>query len=198
MQRDATQIQELRRSLAIIREFVTLVRDGVAGPVTPEQHRCLDPVLRNAERLLARSGRPADARGVETDAAPRVLVVDDDPQALELMVDVLGGSPLELRIETATSAYEACVRFGAAAPDLVVLDLHLPGGDSRRTLASMRDERPETRFLAVSGDPERFEAVRRLGCSACLSKPFHTRQLLELVGRLVAPPGAARPDLAVG
>jgi signal transduction histidine kinase/ActR/RegA family two-component response regulator len=42
---------EMRTPLAIIREFASLVRDGVSGPIVPEQAECLDAVLRNCDRL---------------------------------------------------------------------------------------------------------------------------------------------------
>lgn len=42
---------ELRTPLTIINTFVSLVNDGIAGPVAPKQKECLDTVLRNCERL---------------------------------------------------------------------------------------------------------------------------------------------------
>jgi signal transduction histidine kinase len=47
----STVSHELRTPLAIVREFVALVHDGVAGPVNPEQTDCLESALRNCDRL---------------------------------------------------------------------------------------------------------------------------------------------------
>jgi phosphoserine phosphatase RsbU/P len=47
----STVSHEMRTPLAIIREFVSLVYDGIPGPLTPEQVECLDAALRNCDRL---------------------------------------------------------------------------------------------------------------------------------------------------
>jgi signal transduction histidine kinase len=49
----STVSHEMRTPLAIIREFVSLVRDGVAGPVSEQQDECLQSALRNCDRLTA-------------------------------------------------------------------------------------------------------------------------------------------------
>ena len=115
-----------------------------------------------------------------------VLIVDDDEQVLELVSDVLERSDLDLQIETTASGYDACVHFGECEPDLVVLDLHMPGVDGAQALTSMRNaSRRGARFLAVSGDPSRFEAMLKRGCDACLAKPFHNSDLIDQVATLL-------------
>lgn len=49
----STVSHEMRTPLAIIREFVSLVYDGIPGPLTPEQVECLDAALRNCDRLTS-------------------------------------------------------------------------------------------------------------------------------------------------
>jgi nitrogen-specific signal transduction histidine kinase/ActR/RegA family two-component response regulator len=49
----STASHEMRTPLAIIREFLSLVRDGTSGPVTAPQAECLDSALRNCDRLAA-------------------------------------------------------------------------------------------------------------------------------------------------
>jgi signal transduction histidine kinase len=49
----STASHEMRTPLTIIREFVSLVHDGVVGPITPEQAECLSDALRNCDRLTA-------------------------------------------------------------------------------------------------------------------------------------------------
>ncbi len=119
-------------------------------------------------------------------AGRQVLIVDDDEMVLGLVADILRRSGLGLEVETTMSGYDACVRFGEHEPDLVILDLHMPGVDGVQALASMlHARRRQARFLAISGHPERFEEVLGLGCTDCLAKPFHNDELLEKVNRLL-------------
>ncbi len=47
----STASHELRAPLAIIREFLSLVRDGISGPISSKQEECLDSALSNCDRL---------------------------------------------------------------------------------------------------------------------------------------------------
>jgi signal transduction histidine kinase len=62
----STASHELRTPLAIIREYVSLVYDGIAGPITPEQVDCLSSALRNCDRLSALINDLLDLSKIET------------------------------------------------------------------------------------------------------------------------------------
>lgn len=72
----------------------------------------------------------------------RVLVVDDDPDALRLMERLLTAVPHSYDIVKATSGVTALEKMREAPPDVILLDLVMPGMDGRQTLLAMRgDER---------------------------------------------------------
>lgn len=77
---------------------------------------------------------------------PRVLLIDDEPDFLELTRIYLEG--LGLRVECARTAGEAIARAVARPPDVILLDILLPGADGLEILETLRDE-PETRAVPV-------------------------------------------------
>ncbi|MFQ6008817.1 MAG: sensor histidine kinase, partial [Candidatus Zixiibacteriota bacterium] len=57
---------ELRTPLAIVKEYVTLIRDGFTGPVTDDQQECLDTALRNCNRVAQLIGNIIDLQRMES------------------------------------------------------------------------------------------------------------------------------------
>jgi CheY-like chemotaxis protein len=81
------------------------------------------------------------------DASPgTVLVVDDDAQVRGLLVALL--RPRGYQVETASSAEEAQERLKTLRPDVLLLDLHLPGKSGQEVLAHLRAD-PLTRLLPI-------------------------------------------------
>ncbi len=126
---------------------------------------------------------------------PRILVVEDNPANMKLVVLMLEGRGYEiLQAEDA----ETGLRIAREeAPHLILMDMHLPGMDGLAATRLLKGD-PATReirivaltALAMKGDRERIEAA---GCDDYLSKPFHYQQLLETVERsLSLPPPLVR------
>ena len=87
-------------------------------------------------------------------------------------------------------------------PDVVLLDVHLPGGGGQAVLGGSRPHHPEVRFLAlsVSDAPEDVIAVIRAGARGYVTKTISGEELLQAVYRVdggrrgvLAPPGRLRP-----
>ena len=144
--------------------------------------------------------------GTETTAsAIRVFVVDDHPlvrsgvrSELEGRVDVVG---------TAGDVDEAVAGIAAARPDVVLVDVHMPGGGGaeliRRVLAVAPSEAgdeaaPAPRFLAlsVSDAAEDVIAVIRAGARGYLTKTVSGAELAEAIGRVAAGDAVFSPRLA--
>jgi CheY-like chemotaxis protein len=113
-----------------------------------------------------------------------VLVVDDSPE-IQRYLRVL----LELdshHVETANSGYEALqsLRRGCA-PDVVLLDLQMPGMDGLETLRRLRQLRPHSKVIMCSGldDPEKIREAASLGAHAYLVKPVQHLYLSAAVER---------------
>jgi len=120
----------------------------------------------------------------------RILVVDDNLANLKLAGDLCECEGYVVdRAQSAEGALEAILRH---CPDLILMDLALPGMDGLELTRYLRG-RPDTRHIqvvaltafAMKNDEER---AREAGCDAYLAKPIDTRALPELLAGLLARP----------
>jgi two-component system, OmpR family, phosphate regulon response regulator PhoB len=121
-----------------------------------------------------------------------VLVVEDEPDIRNLIVHHLEREGFRCR--TAAAGAEALTRVRSGAPDLVVLDLMLPGMDGLEVCRRLRAD-PATAALPIIMLTAKADEVDRvvgleLGADDYLAKPFSTR---ELVARVRAVLRRARP-----
>lgn len=83
-------------------------------------------------------------------------------------------------------------------PDVVLLDVHLPGGGGQAVLRGVHARHPDVRFLAlsVSDDPEDVIAVIRAGARGYITKTISGTELLQAVARVGAGDAVFSPRLA--
>jgi DNA-binding response OmpR family regulator len=113
-------------------------------------------------------------------AAPRILVVDDDPTVAEVVARYLAREGFD--VETESDGQAALDRALAAPPDLVVLDLMLPRLDGLEVFRRLRAVAPvPTIMLTARGDEEDRVAGLDLGADDYLAKPFSPRELTARV-----------------
>ena len=134
----------------------------------------------------------------------RVLVVDDEADITALVAYHLAKAGY--RVSTAASGVEALNAVREERPDLVVLDLMLPGRSGFDVLTELRS-RPETKDVGVvlltakKDEPDRIKGLS-LGADDYLAKPFSPQELVLRVGavlrRLTAPAVSAGGVLAAG
>ena len=116
----------------------------------------------------------------------RVLVADDDPDILKIVVSNLRAEGFE--VDAVTNGAEAQARALRTLPDLIVLDVTMPGRNGLEVLAALR-ARPETAEIPVvlltarSSDSDIWEGWKA-GAAYYLTKPFDTDQLIGFVNRL--------------
>src|SRR3954468_13205475 len=114
-----------------------------------------------------------------------VLVVDDEEDSRGLLTSLL--ETLGYRVEAAGSGQEALGRLSAVAgtPDLVVLDVVMPGVDGMETLRRYREAGGRQPVIMVSGLDEAQVAMQamRLGASEYITKPFNPEELREVMER---------------
>ncbi|WP_051195811.1 MULTISPECIES: response regulator transcription factor [Thermaceae] len=114
----------------------------------------------------------------------RVLVVDDDPSIQRLMrrlLELLGCS-----VEVVGSGEECLLRLEAGPPDLLILDLMLPGLDGAAVLQRLRARRLALPVLVISAKDEAESLPGELpGVSAYLTKPVRIGELVEVVSGLL-------------
>ena len=116
-----------------------------------------------------------------------VLVVDDDAQVRGLLVALL--EPRGYVTRTAGSAEEAQEQLKAFRPDVILLDLHLPGKSGQDVLAQLRAD-PVTRLLPVimiTGGATGEDRLRAMagGVTDFVSKPFVSGELVARIRSLV-------------
>ena len=92
----------------------------------------------------------------------------------------------------------AVARMAATAPDVVLLDVHLPGGGGQRVIAAVRDDPAPPRFLAlsVSDSAEDVIAVVRAGARGYVTKTIDADELLAAVLRVHDGDAVFSPRLA--
>jgi len=134
----------------------------------------------------------------------KVLVVDDDPVTRHLLQSVLEKEGF--KIATAADGNEALVearRAGADAPDLILLDVWMPGMSGLDVLGRLRDEGLTPRVVVMTSDdtPETLLQALRGQALHFIAKPIASSALVEMVETALAAdasPGieivSARPD----
>jgi len=110
----------------------------------------------------------------------RILIVDDDPELRELLRGYLGGNGFEVDVAEDGAAMRQ--RIAAAAPDLVILDLMLPGEDGLALCRELRAESslPILMLTARGEDTDRIVGLE-MGADDYLPKPFNPRELLARI-----------------
>jgi response regulator RpfG family c-di-GMP phosphodiesterase len=115
----------------------------------------------------------------------RILLVDDEPALRELLRVTFEGA--DVAVDEAGSASEAQRAISNARPDLVVLDLRMPGVGGAELCAQLKAE-PRTRdipiVLLTGADAEEAQRARDAGAEALVRKPFSPLELLTVVERL--------------
>jgi CheY-like chemotaxis protein len=106
---------------------------------------------------------------------PTILLVDDDAdirRVAALSLERIGG----FRVALASSGEEAIERAVAEPPDLLLLDVSMPGTDGPATLAALRrdsrTERVPVVFFTAIANAEEVTRLRALGAVGVVGKPF--------------------------
>jgi DNA-binding NarL/FixJ family response regulator len=129
-------------------------------------------------------------------ATPTVVIVDDHrifrtgvKAELDGMVEVLG---------EAESVEDAVRAITELEPEVVLLDVHMPGGGGVEVIGQVSRARPQQRFLAlsVSDDPQDVIAIVRAGARGYVTKTITGEELADAVGRVRDGDAVFSPRLA--
>lgn len=122
----------------------------------------------------------------------RILIVEDHPTMREAMRLVLEGEGFE--IDEAPDGQRALEMMRADAPDLVFLDMNMPGSSGAEVLAEVRGD-PSTagiRVIVVTADGEEGRGrAMAIGADDYFTKPFSPATLLDTVEQVLNAPARA-------
>lgn len=146
--------------------------------VTPGGHRRFR--YEEVERF-ARQWNPAGNKG-----PLKVLIVDDDRAVVGFLRELLEGGEHPVVVETAHDGFDAGRKVHAFVPDIVLLDLMMPGIRGTEVCRQIKQipGQASVRVIAMSGylSPENEAELLAAGAECCLAKPIDTMRLLKLLG----------------
>jgi len=130
----------------------------------------------------------------------KILLVDDEPALRELLRTTL--ESVEIAVDEAASAEEAETRIRRRRPDLIVLDLRMPGMSGSELCRRLKSDERTSRIpivLLTGADEEEARSARRAGADALVRKPFSPLELLAVIERAAGrQPVPVRPRRARG
>lgn len=113
--------------------------------------------------------------------AKRVMVVDDSRMICMQMKNLLQDTDYEVAAYC-RDGEEAVAKYGEIDPDLVTMDIIMPGMDGLDAAEIILKQNPEARILMVSSlaYDDTFERAKAIGAKGFVDKPFHQEQLLRV------------------
>jgi excisionase family DNA binding protein len=145
--------------------------------VTPGGHRRF---RREEVERFARQWNPVGNKG-----PLRILIVDDDRAVVGFLRELLEGGVHQTVVETASDGFDAGRKVHAFSPDVVLLDLMMPGIKGTEVCRQIKQipGQANVRVIAMSGhlSPGNEAELLAAGAECCLSKPIDTARLLKLM-----------------
>lgn len=123
-------------------------------------------------------------------APPTILVVDDEPDVIQWFAETLQQNCPDFRVLTAGDGFDAGKIVTAENPDLVILDIYMPGLDGYDVCRRIKSE-PQTQSIkigAITAHPseQAEQAIVEAGAEAYLTKPVEADHLVQLVMDMLA------------
>jgi two-component system OmpR family response regulator len=137
-------------------------------------------------QFMKENGIPPDALD---SGKLKILVVDDDPEIVELFVDVLERDG-RFDVKTASTGYDAGILTQEFLPDLLILDYMLPDINGNVVCQTIRKNPnfEHMKIIIVSGvvNQDEINDLLKSGADDFVKKPFNIEKLVERVGELLA------------
>lgn len=119
----------------------------------------------------------------------RILVIDDDPMARDIVVEIL--SRKGHQAVAACNGRQGLEQFHNADFDLVITDIIMPDVEGIETIIQLRKDKPDVKIIAISGGGKisaysHLSLAEKFGVKKTLAKPFSKADLLTAVDELLA------------
>jgi len=125
---------------------------------------------------------------------PRILVVDDEPEIVDLLRSYLQRDGFD--VDQAADGEAALAAFGRQQPDLVILDLMLPKLDGREVCRRLRDTARTPIIMLTARDEESDKLIGlELGADDYITKPFSPREVLARVRAVLRRGNREMPEM---
>jgi len=179
--------QRLRVSPVTVRHWA--LNGKLSFVTTPGGHRRF--LLEEVERFARQYGvdlQPSKPAGL------RVLIVDDDPELGEMLTEFVTALDPDNEAALAHNGFEAGSLIHEFKPDLVLLDIMMPGLDGFAVCRRIK-QNPQTRHIpviAMTGKPsqQNIKAMFEAGADDCLAKPLDPEVLRNLFKRPATRPAS--------
>jgi two-component system copper resistance phosphate regulon response regulator CusR len=116
----------------------------------------------------------------------RLLIVDDEPDVLDILSQLATAFLHHVLVETADSAFSALERIKATRYDVVLSDLLMPGMSGVDLAEHIRTISPCTPVIIMSGAPDLSDRVRGHDIFGFIAKPIHHQALIRVVSQAMA------------
>jgi DNA-binding NarL/FixJ family response regulator len=135
-----------------------------------------------------------------SEARIRVMVVDDHPLMREGIAAVIGGQADLVLVGEASDGHEAVEAYLRLRPDVVLMDLRMPGMDGIEAITAIRAQAPQARIIVLTTYRGDVQVVRALsaGASGYLLKSLLRRELLDTIRDVHAGARRVPPEIAAG
>jgi DNA-binding response OmpR family regulator len=116
---------------------------------------------------------------------PRLLVVDDDAGLRDVLARYFGYNNFD--VSTASNAMQARAQIASAVPDLVLLDVNMPGESGLSLSRWLRETYPRIGLVMLTGAADSVDRIvgLEIGADDYVTKPFETRELLARLRNLL-------------
>jgi DNA-binding NarL/FixJ family response regulator len=116
----------------------------------------------------------------------RVAIVEDDRAVRENLVLLIGAAPGFSCVASCASAEEAWERLPALRPEVVLMDIHLPGRSGIACVSRLRELSPETQIimLTIEEDSEKVFESMKAGATGYLVKHVSPQEILDAVAEV--------------
>lgn len=126
----------------------------------------------------------------------RLMLVDDSSAQRHIIRHRLSPHPGLEVVAEAADGLQALERYAEVRPDVVLLDLVMPGMSGQEVLQALLEQDPEARVVIVSsmGAGPAIESCLEMGARSFLQKPFDSADLERILREIALQPASARGD----
>ena len=145
----------------------------------------MDVIMEAIRRALQHAGKPAEARpavpvaegGAPAAKAATILIVDDEPEIVELVGEFL--ERRGYRVKTATNGEDALAIVEKEPPDLMLLDIYMPGMNGVDVLRRLKAQQSPVGVIMLTASQEELllQEALKLGAFDVLSKPVNLDEI---------------------